>query len=92
MHPDNQMTDDQVNAAFRNLRRLKKQYDSKLDGHELAALMIGASILEGFNEGKRITGALAKLDFNKQHIGMILKDLTGVQWSRDNVSGYYFMP
>lgn len=63
--------------------------------HELATILIGACIMEGFDTGKRITGALEKLGFNKQHAGKMLADGVGVDpqhyyWRR-TPQGTYIM-
>lgn len=70
------LSDEEVRTIFRRLRALLAK-SGDLNQHELAILLIGACIMEGFNTGKRIIGALEKLGFNKQHVGMMLRNGSG---------------
>ncbi|NYT40774.1 hypothetical protein HZY97_08405 [Sphingomonas sp. R-74633] len=82
------MTADELNAIFRSLRALKRQHEKSMNDDELAELLIGAAIFHGFDQGRRITGALATLEMNRRHAGIILKRLTGVRWHRSDDGRY----
>lgn len=73
-----QMTAAEVDAIFISLRRVKAECRRMgLNKHETAMVLIAECIDKGFNTGKRITGALQTLGFNRQHAGKVLSDQTG---------------
>lgn len=72
-----EMSTDEVNAAFIRLRALKAKIRMQMDKHMQVTTLIGACIHEGFDRGARITGALKKLGYNRQHAGKILTEGTG---------------
>lgn len=83
--PQMQEADDDpevIAALFRELRQLKRQYGAGTNKDQLAELLIGATILNGLDHGRRITGTLEKLGMNRRHAGMILSRFTGVLWQR----------
>jgi len=86
-----------ANAAFRRLRELNsKLIAAKVNDHERAHVLINASIHEGFDRGNRITGALARLDFDKRHVGIVLQvglraEPEWPNWGR-TPEGIYFAP
>lgn len=62
-------------ALFRRLRALDQALvDSKVKKHDRATMLINACISEGLISGRRITGALATLGFNRRHAGIQLED------------------
>lgn len=84
-----------INAVFRRLRALDRQLapDTK---HDRVHALIGACVSEGIDRGSRITGALAKLGYNKRHVGKTLHDglrpgPEGVHWYR-SADGTYHLP
>lgn len=79
---------DELNAVFRRLRRPKAQHETTMNKDELAELLIGAAILEGFDGGNRITGTLATLGMNRRHAGIILDRLTEVRWRHEKDGRY----
>lgn len=81
--PDADMSDEERNEIFRSLRELKRKHEHTMNADDLAALLIGAAIENGFDRGTRITGTLGRLGMNKRHAGIILKRLTGSVWKRD---------
>jgi len=86
-----------ANAAFRRLRELNgKLIAAKVNDHERAHALINAAINEGFDRGTRITGALARLDFDKRHVGIVLQEGLRAEpewpnWGR-TAEGVYFAP
>jgi hypothetical protein len=69
-------------ALFKRLRDLMAECEPHSNRHELAIVLISACITEGLDRGPRITGALQALGFNKQHIGMVLRQETGDNLAR----------
>lgn len=68
-----------INAIFRRLRELNGKLIAvkvkvKVNAHDRAHMLINAAIHEGFDRGNRITGALAQLDFDKRHVGIVLME------------------
>ena len=84
-----------INAVFRSLRTLDQALlDCRVNKNDRVHLLINACINEGFDNGKRIVGALVRLGFNGQHVGMTLKH--GLQkephwpnWGRHDDGTYY---
>lgn len=76
---------------FRRLRRLKDSSGS--NKNDQVIVLIEGCISEGLNQGKRITGAVASLGFNKRHVGKLLREKTGKdpkrhRWTVDE-AGFY---
>lgn len=82
------MDADALNAIFQSLRQLKWRHEKAMNKDELAELLIGAVISHGFDRGNRITGALARLDMNKRHAGIILSRYVGRLWQRGEGGRY----
>ncbi len=61
-----------INAVFRRLRALDADCGPDANQRDRVIVLIAACIEEGFTEGTRIIGAIARLDFNKQFVGMQL--------------------
>lgn len=86
-----------VSAVFRRLRALDQALqDSKVNKHDRATMLINACINEGLISGRRITGALATLGFNRQHAGIQLEDGFRKEpewpyWGRRD-DGTYYVP
>lgn len=81
-----------ITAAFRALRVLIKACGSETSRHDKAIVVIKACIELGFTSGKRIIGALAKLDFDKAHAGIVLSQgLKAGLWLR-NEEFVYSLP
>ena len=84
-------------AVFRDLRELDKRLmDSKVKKHDRATVLINACISAGFTSGRRITGALATLGFNRRHAGIQLKagfrnEPEWPYWGRRD-DGTYYVP
>jgi len=85
---DDTISAEEHNEIFRSLRQLMRQNEGKMNKAELAQLLIGAAIVNGFDRGKRITGALATLGMNKQYAGIILRRLTGHAWQQHEDGRY----
>jgi hypothetical protein len=86
MNEDN-ISAEERNKIFRSLRKLMGQNEG-LNKEEMTILLIGAAISNGFDRGKRITGALVTLGMNKQYAGIILKQFTGLAWQRHEDGRY----
>lgn len=61
-----------INAIFRRLRALEEDCGPDAKQYDRVIVLIAACIEEGLTEGKRIVGAIARLNFDKQFVGMQL--------------------
>ena len=69
------MTDTSDAAIFARLRAL--QADCGDNKHDQATALISASILEGWDTGPRIVGALRAVGMDPRHVAIILSKGTG---------------
>lgn len=81
----------EAKAVFRRLRALAA--DCGTNKHEIAIALITACILEGWDTGPQIIGALKKLDFDHRHVAILLKQFAGTNldrhlWRRDEEGQY----
>ncbi len=74
------MTDSSDAAVFGRLRALKARCGP--NKHDQAIALIAACILEGWNTGKRIVGALGAIGMNPRHVGKMLSDGAGASPDR----------
>lgn len=90
-------TAEETAAAFRGLRELATNCGLTSNRHDRVIVLIHACIAYGFNTPSRITGALAKLGYDKQHVGMTLHNGTGEdpvrhRWNRGGDGRYHSLP
>lgn len=81
--------------TFRELRALKAE--TRGMGHDRVIVLIAACILHGWNEGRRIIGALGQIGFDKKYVAIILRTNTGDDpdryfWKRDADGIYSIHP
>lgn len=67
----------EITAKFRRLRDLKASFGTKANKNEVTIALIGACILEGFDDWYRLEGALRKLDVKQGQIKSILNRWAG---------------
>ncbi|MAN13155.1 MAG: hypothetical protein CL945_00265 [Dinoroseobacter sp.] len=87
-----------IDTLLRSLRDLDRHLISAgMKKHDRAHALINASISEGVETGTRIVSVLAKLGFDKRHVGIMLK--TGLQtmpewpnWGCNDDGKYYAPP
>lgn len=68
---------DDITATFRRLRALDAACGPDANNYDRVVVLISACIEEGITEGKRIVGAVARLQFNKRFVGMVLTKNAG---------------
>lgn len=66
-----------INAVFRRLRALDADCGPDANQYDRVIVLIAACIEEGLTEGKRIVGAIARLDFDKKFVGIQLSKNVG---------------
>lgn len=81
--------------TFRELRALKAE--TRGMGHDRVIVLIAACILHGWNEGRRIIGALGQIGFDKKYVAIILRTNTGDDparhlWKRNSDYTYSVHP
>lgn len=86
-----------INTLSRSLRDLDRQLISAgMKKHDRVHALINATISGGVDTGTRIVRVLAKLGFDKRHVGIMLK--TGLQTMPEwpnwgcNDDGKYYAP
>jgi hypothetical protein len=84
-----------VGDTFRRLREFNNELiRTKANKDERVDALINACISEGFNHGKRITGAIKALGYNRRHAGMRLNAGTRSEpewpyWGKSDDGTYY---
>ena len=74
-------------AMFRGLRELMAVCGD--NQHDVVDVLISALIDHDVNTSARIIGAGVRLDCNRKHVAIRLKDGLGVRWTRDSNSIYH---
>ena len=98
MMPTCNAVEPNIGTSFSSLRDLDRHLTAAgLKKHDRAHMLINACLAEGFDEGGRILGVLARLGFDKRHVAIILKAGTQRQpewpnWGRHDNGKYYAPP
>lgn len=86
-----------INAIFWRLRSLdERMVAAGTNSHDRVHALMNACITEGVDTGSRIVGTLARLGYNRHHVGIVLNAGLRAAPERPNwgrtAEGVYFAP
>ena len=85
-----------ITTVFRTLRKIDATAKPYTNQHDRVVVLIKACITAGIDEGKRIVGALKRLEYDGQFVGILLNKRAGNDparhdWRRDDDGRYHLL-